>query len=44
MKVESCNFLGIQGKSGTLTIKPYTPQYDLVKGAKVPSWVNKLIF
>lgn len=27
-----------------LDIKPYTPQYDLVKGTKVPSWVKKLTF
>lgn len=27
-----------------LDIKPYTPQYDLVKKAKVPFWVNKLVF
>lgn len=25
-----------------LDIKPYTPQYDLVKNAHVPAWVNKL--
>lgn len=25
-----------------LDIKPYTPQYDSVKEAKVPDWVNKL--
>ena len=25
-----------------LDIKPYTPQYDLVKNAKVPAWVNQL--
>ena len=25
-----------------LDIKPYTPQYDSAKDAKVPSWVNKL--
>lgn len=25
-----------------LDIKPYTPQYDAVKNAKVPDWVNKL--
>lgn len=27
-----------------LDIKPYTPQYDLVKRAWVPAWVNKLVF
>lgn len=27
-----------------IDIKPYTPQYDLVKGTKVPSWVKKLTF
>ena len=25
-----------------LDIKPYTPQYDLVKNAEIPAWVNKL--
>lgn len=25
-------------------IKPYTPQYDLVKDSKVPIWVKKLTF
>lgn len=27
-----------------LDIKPYTPQYDLVKDAEIPSWVNNLVF
>lgn len=27
-----------------IDIKPYTPQYDRVIGAKVPKWVNKLTF
>lgn len=27
-----------------LDIKPYTPQYDYVEQAKVPDWINKLIF
>ncbi|MDP3998493.1 MAG: tRNA (N6-threonylcarbamoyladenosine(37)-N6)-methyltransferase TrmO [bacterium] len=27
-----------------LDIKPYTPQYDLVKKAKVPPWVKNLVF
>lgn len=27
-----------------LDIKPYTPQYDFVKNAKIPSWVNNLVF
>lgn len=37
---------GLDIVNGTpiLDIKPYTPQYDLVKGAKVPKWVNKLVF
>ncbi len=37
---------GLDIVSGTpiLDIKPYTPQYDLVKGAKVPEWVKKLVF
>lgn len=37
---------GLDIVSGTpiLDIKPYTPQYDLVKKAKVPGWVRKLTF
>lgn len=27
-----------------LDIKPYTPRYDSVKKARIPSWVNKLVF
>lgn len=27
-----------------LDIKPYTPQYDEVKKAKIPAWVGKLVF
>ncbi|OGE18697.1 tRNA (N6-threonylcarbamoyladenosine(37)-N6)-methyltransferase TrmO [Candidatus Daviesbacteria bacterium RIFCSPLOWO2_02_FULL_41_8] len=27
-----------------LDIKPYTPEYDLVEKARVPEWVNKLVF
>ena len=27
-----------------LDIKPYTPQYDKVSNAKVPRWVNRLVF
>ena len=37
---------GLDIVSGTaiLDIKPYTPQYDEVKNAKVPDWVSKLVF
>ncbi|OGE29619.1 tRNA (N6-threonylcarbamoyladenosine(37)-N6)-methyltransferase TrmO [Candidatus Daviesbacteria bacterium RIFCSPHIGHO2_01_FULL_40_11] len=37
---------GLDIVSGTpiLDIKPYTPQYDEVKEAKVPVWVSKLVF
>ncbi len=27
-----------------IDIKPHTPHYDLVKSAKIPKWVNKLVF
>lgn len=27
-----------------LDIKPYTPQYDQISKAKVPAWINKLVF
>lgn len=27
-----------------IDIKPYTPQYDEIRNAKVPAWVKKLIF
>lgn len=38
--------LGLDIVDGTpiLDIKPYTPQYDSVVKAKVPNWVNKLVF
>ncbi len=41
------NILTVRGLdviNGTpvLDIKPYTPQYDLVKGAKVPAWTKIL--
>lgn len=37
---------GLDILSGTpiLDIKPYTPNYDLVRKAKVPEWVNRLVF
>lgn len=37
---------GLDIVNGTpiLDIKPYTPQYDRVDKAKVPKWVNKLVF
>lgn len=37
---------GLDIVNGTpiLDIKPYTPQYDKVVKAKVPSWVSKLVF
>ena len=43
------NILKVKGLdivNGTpiLDIKPYTPQYDEVKRAKVPDWINKLVF
>lgn len=43
------NILKVKGLdivNGTpiLDIKPYTPQYDEVKKAKVPDWVSKLVF
>lgn len=41
LKVEG---LDIVNGTPILDIKPYTPQYDLVKGAKVPSWVGRLTF
>ena len=36
---------GLDAIDGTpvLDIKPYYPQYDLVTGASVPEWVNKLM-
>lgn len=43
------NVLTVEGLdivNGTpiIDIKPYTPRYDEAAHAKVPSWVNKLIF
>ncbi|OGE00829.1 MAG: tRNA (N6-threonylcarbamoyladenosine(37)-N6)-methyltransferase TrmO [Candidatus Levybacteria bacterium RIFCSPHIGHO2_01_FULL_37_33] len=37
---------GLDIVNGTpiLDIKPYTPAYDRVGKAKVPDWVNKLVF
>lgn len=37
---------GLDILNGTpiIDIKPYTPQYDQVKTAKVPDWVGKLVF
>lgn len=37
---------GLDIVNGTpiIDIKPYTPQYDRVEKAKVPDWVNKLVF
>ena len=34
--------LDVINNTPILDIKPYTPQYDLVKNAKVPAWVNQL--
>lgn len=36
--------LDILADTPILDIKPYTPAYDLVKKARVPLWVNRLIF
>lgn len=36
--------LDILDDTPILDIKPYTPVYDLVKKAKVPEWVNRLVF
>lgn len=36
--------LDILNNTPILDIKPYWTQYDKVKKAKVPSWINKLIF
>lgn len=36
--------LDIVNGTPILDIKPYTPQYDRVGEAKIPTWVNKLIF
>lgn len=37
---------GLDIVNGTpiLDIKPYTPQYDRVGKARIPKWVNKLVF
>lgn len=49
VKIESIedNIVKVKGldvinETPILDIKPYTPQYDAVKDAKVPKWVNKL--
>ena len=34
--------LDVINNTPILDIKPYTPQYDLVRNAKVPAWVNQL--
>ena len=34
--------LDVINNTPVLDIKPYTPQYDLVRDAEVPEWVNKL--
>lgn len=34
--------LDVINNTPIIDIKPYTPQYDNVADAKVPSWVNKL--
>ncbi len=36
--------LDIVDGTAIIDLKPYTPQYDKVEGAKVPSWVSKLVF
>jgi len=36
--------LDILDDTPVLDIKPYTPQYDRIHKAKVPQWVNRLIF
>src|SRR3989344_4503273 len=38
--------LGLDIVHGTpiIDIKPYTPEYDEIKGANVPNWVNRLVF
>lgn len=43
------NFIRVKGldilnNTAILDIKPYTPQYDRVRKAIVPNWVNNLIF
>lgn len=34
--------LDVINNTPIIDIKPYTPQYDLVKNARVPKWINKL--
>lgn len=36
--------LDILDSTPIIDLKPYTPQYDEIKNAKVPSWVKELIF
>lgn len=36
--------LDILNNTPILDIKPYWPQYDQVAKAKIPSWVNRLVF
>ncbi len=36
--------LDIVDGTPVLDVKPYTPQYDRVEGARVPAWVSKLVF
>lgn len=45
-KRNSIKVKGLDILAGTpiLDIKPYTPIYDRVGSAKVPAWVNRLIF
>lgn len=44
--VNTLKVKGLDIVNGTpiLDIKPYTPQYDEVKKAKVPAWVKRLVF
>lgn len=45
-KQNSIKVKGLDIIDGTsvLDIKPYTPHYDRISKAKVPAWVNRLIF
>lgn len=45
-KHNSITVSGLDILDGTpiLDIKPYTPQYDKVPNARVPKWVNRLVF
>ncbi|MBI2075838.1 MAG: tRNA (N6-threonylcarbamoyladenosine(37)-N6)-methyltransferase TrmO [Candidatus Aenigmarchaeota archaeon] len=36
--------LDILNGTPVIDVKPYWPQYDFVKGGKIPNWVNKLEF